>query len=93
VPAARCLGGRFSACRDGHAGRFCSVCQPGWFMDTDDLCARCQEPAFIAMLYLAQFSFLVILILVLLFASDAFVNQVEFVLLNIRCVGGKHPFT
>ena len=55
-------------------------------MDEDDLCYQCQDKGYIAALYLAQFAFLLIFMSVLFFASDAYVNQIEFILLNLRCV-------
>ena len=55
-------------------------------MDTDDLCHQCQDPLYIAVLFFAQFAFLVIFMLMLLFASDKLVNQMEFILLNLRYV-------
>ena len=67
-------------------GTYCSLCIDGWYMDTDDLCYQCQDTWYIAVLYIAQFAFLLIFCLVLLFAHDSFVNQIEFILLNLRYV-------
>ena len=86
IPADRCVGGRFSGCREGHVGAYCSRCRDGWYMDEDDLCYRCQGTITIAMLYLAQFAFLLVFMAVLFFGTDAFVDQIEFVLLSLRCV-------
>ena len=62
-------------------------------MDEDDLCYQCQDTIHIAALYLVQFTFLLIFIVLLFFGSDAFVNQVEFILLNLRCVFAKWCLT
>jgi len=62
-------------------------------MDEDELCYQCQDKGYIAMLYLAQFAFLLIFMSVLFFASDSYVNQMEFILLNLRYVFAHLSFT
>jgi hypothetical protein len=53
-PAPRCLGGRFSDCRPGHTGDYCSRCIEGYYMDTNDLCSPCQPSSYLAMLFVLQ---------------------------------------
>jgi hypothetical protein len=51
----------------------------------DELCQPCQSPAYIALLFVLQFSFLAVFVIVLIAASERMVSNIDFILLNLRC--------
>lgn len=84
-PPERCLGGRFANCREGHTGAYCSLCEEGWYMK-NDLCQQCEAPSYIAFLFFVQFAFLAMYLLVMFVAPEEVVQNVEFILQNLRYV-------
>eukprot|EP00698_Gefionella_okellyi_P010305 TRINITY_DN2665_c0_g3_i2.p1 TRINITY_DN2665_c0_g3~~TRINITY_DN2665_c0_g3_i2.p1 ORF type:complete len:3735 (+),score=895.51 TRINITY_DN2665_c0_g3_i2:675-11207(+) len=74
----RCLGGREPVCALGYRGEVCAQCDSG-FYDAGLQCLPCAEPYVQGFLLLAQFAFSLILLLIILLASDATLNNVQFI--------------
>eukprot|EP00698_Gefionella_okellyi_P010300 TRINITY_DN2665_c0_g1_i1.p1 TRINITY_DN2665_c0_g1~~TRINITY_DN2665_c0_g1_i1.p1 ORF type:complete len:2847 (+),score=703.53 TRINITY_DN2665_c0_g1_i1:1189-8541(+) len=77
----RCLGyndGSSQVCAEGYKGELCSQCSPGYYQ-AGLQCLQCSAPFVQALLLLAQFSFSILLLMTILFASDAALNNVQFV--------------
>eukprot|EP00698_Gefionella_okellyi_P016163 TRINITY_DN4607_c0_g2_i2.p1 TRINITY_DN4607_c0_g2~~TRINITY_DN4607_c0_g2_i2.p1 ORF type:complete len:1933 (-),score=471.29 TRINITY_DN4607_c0_g2_i2:6-5228(-) len=83
-PSVACLGGRFSECAEGYEGRLCGTCKDGFYRDRDDLCYRCQSQTLVAILFLIQFAFLGVFVLVAAFLSDSRLSSAAFVVSNLR---------
>ena len=75
LPSERCLGGQFAECAAGYAGRYCSLCQPGYYLQFK-LCQPCGEDTTTILLYTACGIFVGLFTVCVFFMPNEVMNHI-----------------